>query len=175
MEPKRRRVTSKSEEIFRQNANETAEAPRQFNTPEMPGIAGGVLHTKLFQRPDMPDMPTEMTNQTADTSEIFADQVYIPDTDYEDSYNYDLNEVSEYDINPQSTLFYDEENDAYYEIDEDLEQEIRNERTKTIVFFLNLLASVVGMILIFLLIAVIINLYHWLKADLQNILRYTGF
>lgn len=123
---------------------------------------GGVLQTRLFPRQQAWSGEPEGADGT---TEVYADQVYVP------SVEADALPAEE----PPANLYYDEESGEYYEIDEELEREIQNERTKTIYFFINLLASVVGLVLIFLLIAILINLYHWLHADLRNILRYLAF
>lgn len=141
-----------------QPAQQTGE-PRTvvFTAPEN-APPGGVLQTRLFPR-------QQAQSRAPETTEIYADQVYVPPAEAEDH-------AAE---EPPANLYYDEESGEYYEIDEELEREIRNERTRTIYFFINLLASVVGLVMIFLLMAILINLYRWLHSDLRNILRYLGF
>lgn len=156
---RRRRGQSRAGE---QPAQQTGEPRTAIFAASEKEPLGGVLQTRLFPRQQARSGEPEGADGT---TEVYADQVYVP------SVEADALPAEE----PPANLYYDEESGEYYEIDEELEREIQNERIKTIYFFINLLASVVGLVLIFLLIAILINLYHWLHADLRNILRYLAF
>lgn len=130
-----------------------------------------VLETKVFPssapNPLLMEAP-ELELQEDLSDFIYADQSYVPSpypqADYVPAgYTYDSYEEA-YPVPVEEE-----------DIDAQIEQEIRDERAKTIYFFLNLAGSIVGLVLIFLLMAVLINLFNWLRADLQNVLRYLGF
>lgn len=122
--------------------------------------AQGIPHFPQSPIQEEPEAALDMQEDLSDF--IYADQSYTPNA-YQDHYA------------PEAYAPYVEEEIFEEDIDAQIEQEIRDERAKTIYFFLNLAGSIVGLVLIFLLMAVVINLFNWLRADLQNILRYLGF
>lgn len=93
-------------------------------------------------------------------------------TNYNDNSNYYIDEtayVNDYEYTGnQPFAEYDPEEDEVYL------RELKRERWKLIYFFINLLGTIIGLLLIFLLLAVIFNLLAWAKSDMFKIFSFLG-
>lgn len=97
---------------------------------------------------------------------------------------WDQNTEASYENDPDYAPFADsptnEENQEYIydeydpENDEEYQNEIKRDRWKLIYFFINLCGTVIGLLLIFLLLAVIYNIIAWSKADILKIFGFIG-
>lgn len=88
--------------------------------------------------------------------------------DEEYAYNQNYQEQQSY----QNQEYIQEFSEEDLQNDEEYQKELDRERWKAIYTVLNFLGVIVGVVLIFFLLAVLLNITQWLQIDFRNMLRY---
>lgn len=88
----------------------------------------------------------------------------------QDNFNYDYNEY----MKPSTSATNYTQDDYDAQLQEEIDKKIKRENWKMAYAFANGFGSIVGILLIFILLAVLMNIYSLLRFDLREIVKFLG-